>query len=48
MMSMREILDRHAVGERFTPDSIFACEEYVRVRGIREAVGPKPTPDIIP
>jgi hypothetical protein len=48
MMSMREILDRYAAGERFTPDSIFACEEYVRVRGIREALGPKRSPDIIP
>jgi len=47
MMSMREIMDRYSTGEMFTPDSIFACKEYVRVSGIREAVGPKPCPDIV-
>ena len=44
---MQEIFDRHAAGERFTPDSIYACQEYVRVHGLLEAIGPKPGPDII-
>ncbi len=37
MMSMEEILRRDEDkdnGENFTPDSMFACREYVRLRGL--------------
>jgi isopentenyldiphosphate isomerase len=34
LMSMAEIMDRHRAGELFTPDSIHACEEYVRLLGM--------------
>jgi isopentenyldiphosphate isomerase len=37
MMSMKEILERSAK-EKFTPDSIFACKEYVRLFGLREVI----------
>ena len=33
MMSMQEIIERFDGGEKFTPDSIHACREYVKVRG---------------
>jgi 8-oxo-dGTP pyrophosphatase MutT (NUDIX family) len=39
MMTMQEILDRAKSGEDFTPDSIFACEEYVKQKGIPVPVG---------
>jgi isopentenyldiphosphate isomerase len=38
MMSMQEVLDRSAAGEDFTPDSMFACREYVRLFGVPEAI----------
>lgn len=42
MMSMNEILDQADSGENFTPDSIFACREYVRVKGLPEVTGSRP------
>ena len=41
LMSMQEILSRSESGELFTPDSIFACKEYVKQRGLLEPTGPK-------
>ena len=38
LMSMQEILARADCGEHFTPDSIFACREYVRLFGIPNIV----------
>jgi isopentenyldiphosphate isomerase len=38
LMSMSEILERAANGEKFTPDSIFACNEYIKRYGIPEPV----------
>lgn len=42
MMGMKEILDRFEAGENFTPDSLFACREYVRLMGLPETDGPPP------
>ncbi len=36
LMTMREVLRRAEAGEDFTPDSVFACREYVRLVGLRE------------
>jgi hypothetical protein len=36
MMTMEEILERFEKGENFTPDSIYACKEYVRLFGFPE------------
>lgn len=47
MMSMEEILSRHKAGEKFTPDSIYACEEYVRLKGLPQPIGPKVEPQIL-
>lgn len=47
LMSMREILERAEQGEQFTPDSIQACKEYVRLKGFPEPDGPKPKPTIL-
>ena len=47
MMSMAEILQRAEQGEKFTPDSIFACKEYVRLKGYLEPVGDRRQPVII-
>ena len=44
MMSMADILDRCSNGENFTPDSVHACKEYVKLRGILEPVGPNDFP----
>ena len=33
MMSMHEIIERFERGEKFTPDSIYACKEYVKIKG---------------
>ena len=41
MMSMQEILTRAENGEDFTPDSIYACKEYVKMKGGIESF-PKP------
>lgn len=41
LMSMREILERSDAGENFTPDSIHACREYVKLKGMPEPKGPK-------
>lgn len=47
MMSMKEILDQAESGESFTPDSIFACKEYVRVKGLPEVTGNRPPVNLI-
>lgn len=47
MMSMQEIIDRFEAGENFTPDSIHACREYVKLRGMPEAVGEPGEPEIV-
>lgn len=44
MMSMQEIFDRYERGEKFTPDSIHACREYVRTRGMPEPLAPNVKP----
>lgn len=41
LMSMQEILDRVQEGEKFTPDSIRACHEYVNRKGIPQPCGDK-------
>jgi len=44
LMSMQEILQRFDAGELFTPDSVAACREYVKLRGllpVKEGVPPK-------
>jgi hypothetical protein len=46
MMSMQEVLERCEAGEDFTPDSLFACREYIKMKGMPEAVGPRPEPVI--
>lgn len=33
LMSMEEIIARFDAGEKFTPDSVFACKEYVKIKG---------------
>lgn len=47
MMSMKEILDRADAGENFTPDSVHACREYVKVRGLLEPIGERKKPVVI-
>jgi hypothetical protein len=47
LMSMKEILDRFESGENFTPDSIYACKEYVKLNGIPTPLGPKVDPQVI-
>ncbi|KAJ1435228.1 NUDIX hydrolase domain-like protein [Ochromonadaceae sp. CCMP2298] len=42
MMSMQEVLQ----GGDFTPDSLHACREYIKMKGMPEAVGPRPEPVI--
>lgn len=44
MMSMAEILERSEAGENFTPDSIHACKEYVKMKGLLEPTGPNTYP----
>lgn len=44
MMTMKEILERAGNGEDFTPDSIHACKEYVKLKGFPEPVGDRPSP----
>jgi len=46
MMSMRDILNRAEAGEKFTPDSIHACREYVKLKGLPEPIGPVVEPII--
>jgi ADP-ribose pyrophosphatase YjhB (NUDIX family) len=46
-MSMREILSRFDSGEMFTPDSVFACREYVKVCGYQDPLVDKPQPIVI-
>jgi hypothetical protein len=48
-MSMSEILERNRMGENFTPDSLRACEEYVRLRGEPpvDTTKPRPQPRIV-
>ena len=38
LMSMADILRKHEEGYKFTPDSIFACKEYVKRYGLPLAV----------
>jgi hypothetical protein len=40
LMSMDEILERARAGEQFTPDSVHACLEYVKLKGSIPVVGP--------
>lgn len=47
IMSMKEILDRYEAGENFTPDSIFACKEYIKLKGMYDVIGPKDAPILI-
>eukprot|EP01038_Epipyxis_sp_PR26KG_P006773 gene6773-9277_t len=47
LMSMREIIDRFNVGEKFTPDSLHACMEYVKLFGFPEVIGEKTDPEVI-
>ena len=42
MMSMEDILARAEAGEKFTPDSIYACRQYVALRGMMPPTGPPP------
>jgi hypothetical protein len=46
-MSMREILSRFDNGELFTPDSVFACREYVKLHGYQDPLVEKPQPAVI-
>jgi isopentenyldiphosphate isomerase len=39
LMSMQEILDRSGSGEKFTPDSMFACMEYIKLKGLLQPTG---------
>ena len=41
LMSLREIMERFKSGEKFTPDSIKACEEYIKINGFLDPTGPK-------
>ena len=34
LMTMEEIFSRFDRGDLFTPDSLFACREYVKLRGL--------------
>jgi 8-oxo-dGTP pyrophosphatase MutT (NUDIX family) len=43
MMSMKEILDDNNNSQNFTPDSLFACREYVKIKGYPEPIGERPT-----
>eukprot|EP00600_Ochromonadales_sp_CCMP1393_P005276 CAMPEP_0174969210 /NCGR_PEP_ID=MMETSP0004_2-20121128/8615_1 /TAXON_ID=420556 /ORGANISM="Ochromonas sp., Strain CCMP1393" /LENGTH=195 /DNA_ID=CAMNT_0016218633 /DNA_START=55 /DNA_END=642 /DNA_ORIENTATION=+ len=47
MMSMKEILARFEAGESFTPDSLYACKEYVKLKGLLEPKGPAVEPEIV-
>lgn len=47
MMTMQEIFERAERGEKFTPDSIHACKEYVRMKGFLEPIGEAVQPTII-
>ena len=45
MMSMDEIISRSQNGiEKFTPDSIFACHEYIKLLGSPSVIGEKLKP----
>jgi hypothetical protein len=47
MMSMDEILAQAESGGNFTPDSIFACEEYVKLKGSPVPSGDRPTVEFV-
>jgi isopentenyldiphosphate isomerase len=47
MMTMQEILERASQGERFTPDSIHVCKEYVARFGYPEVVGKRPDVQVV-
>jgi hypothetical protein len=43
MMSMEEILSQaESCSDNFTPDSIFACKEYVKLKGCPQVSGDRP------
>jgi hypothetical protein len=42
LMSMDEILRAAENGENFTPDSIHACREYIKVKGCPAATTNRP------
>jgi hypothetical protein len=44
MMTMDEILAQAESGNvNFTPDSIYACQEYVKLKGLPTAIGERPS-----
>lgn len=47
MMSMDEILTEAESGGKFTPDSIFACKEYVKLKGSPPTIGDRPSVEIV-
>lgn len=48
MMSMQEILSASSSGqESFTPDSIYACKEYVKMRGLLTAGESRPIVEFV-
>jgi isopentenyldiphosphate isomerase len=47
MMTMDEILQRADNGEKFTPDSIYACREFVKRNGCPIAHGERPIPVVL-
>ena len=42
MMSMDEILSAVRDNEKFTPDSIYACQEYVKLYGSPQVTADRP------
>jgi 8-oxo-dGTP pyrophosphatase MutT (NUDIX family) len=46
-MSLKEIIERFEAGDKFTPDSIFACMEYMKMKGCPEVTGPRPDPIVL-
>ena len=42
-MSMGDIISRYESGEKFTPDSLAACYEYIKIKGIPEVLCSPPT-----
>lgn len=47
LMSMEEIIRRFEAGENFTPDSVFACKEYIKQRGMPNPTGIKTEVEIL-
>lgn len=42
LLSMEEIITAAECGQNFTADSIFACKEYVRLKGCPQTTSPRP------